>query len=328
MADVPLGLTNGSLASFGPATMVDIVVEARELGYASFWVIEAFGTDAMTILGAVSQRTEGMQLGTGIIPAQLRTPQLAAMSAATLQQLNPNADVLLGVGVSAPGILRLHGVEAADKPVRFMREYLTLLRECLSGESVTFEGDYFQVKRFRLGLRQGERRPKIVLAALNPRMLKLAGELADGVLFNYIPQAMVGPSIEAVREGGDATIYAYVHAAVTDFEPNVDSARRDIFNYAMADGYANMFRRAGFSDEVNELRERYAAGDREGSIAAVSDRMVQAIDFIGSESEVSDFVRGHVDAGIDHPVLMAMPWGDDRRLVVRKTMEAAASALS
>ena len=79
-----------------------------------------------------------------------------------------------------------------------MREYVALLRECLSGERVTFEGDYYQVKRFSLGIRQGERRPRIIMAALNPKMLALAGEIADGVLLNYLPVSHVGPSVEAV----------------------------------------------------------------------------------------------------------------------------------
>ena len=269
-----------------------------------------------------------MGLGTGIVPIQIRTPPLAAMSAATLQALSPDADVWLGLGVSAPGILRQHGLPGAERPVSMMREYVALMRECLSGESVTFEGDFWQVRRFRLGVRLGERRPKIVMAALNPRMLRLAGEIADGVLLNYIPAAHVGPSIAHVRAGGDATIFAYVHAAVGDFERYAMSARRDLFNYAMADGYARMFRASGFADEVDELRARQSARDRDGALAAVSDHMIQAIDFIGAAGEVTDFVRGYVDAGVEHPVLMPLPWGEDRFAVTKATMTAAARAVA
>jgi alkanesulfonate monooxygenase SsuD/methylene tetrahydromethanopterin reductase-like flavin-dependent oxidoreductase (luciferase family) len=176
-------------------------------------------------------------------------------------------------------------------------------------------------------MRQTERRPKIVMAALNPQMLKLAGEVADGVLLNYLPASHVGESIAQVRKGGDAMIYAYVHAAVSDFEKSANSARKDLFNYAMADGYANMFRKAGFGDEVDELRARQKEKDRDGALAAVSDRMIQAIDFIGSESEVTDFVKSYIDAGVEHPVLMPLPWGEDRRAVTDATMQAAAKAI-
>ena len=249
------------------------------------------------------------------------------MTAATLQSLSPDADVWLGVGVSAPGILRQHGAPMADRPIAMMREYVALLRECLSGESVTFEGDFWQVKRFRLGVRLGERQPKIVMAALGPQMLKLAGEVADGVLLNYIPASHVGPSIQQVRSGGDAKIFAYVHAAVGDYEVSQRSARRDLFNYTMADGYANMFRSAGFGDEVDAVRARSAERDRDGAVAAISERMIQAIDFIGSETEVTNFVRSYIDAGVEHPVLMPMPWGEDRRAVTDATMAAAIKAI-
>ena len=328
MAGTPLGVTFGSLGVLGPKAVTDIAISAQSLGYKSFWTVEATGTDAMSLLGAVSQAAPKLDLATGIIPIQLRTPALTAMTAATLQALNPDVDVLLGIGVSAPGILMQHGERATDKPIGMMREYVALLRECLSGEPVTFEGDYFQAKRFRLGVRLGERKPKIIMAALNPQMLKLAGEVADGVLLNYLPSSHVGTSVKQVRKGGDAKIYAYVHAAVGDFERNANSARKDLFNYAMADGYARMFSEAGFRDEIKELRARQAEKDREGALAAVSERMIQAIDFIGNESDVTHFVKGYVDAGVEHPVLMPLPWGEDRRAVTDATMKSAIAAVN
>jgi len=325
---VPMGVTFGSLAVLGPRGVMDVARLAESLGYRSLWTVEATGTDAFTLLGAVAAVAPGLDLATGIVPVQLRTPPLAAMSAATLQALSPDSDIWLGVGVSAPGILRQHGEAAAERPIAMMREYVTLLRECLSGETVNFEGDFWQVKRFTLGVRLAERRPKIVMAALNPQMLKLAGEVADGVLLNYLPSSHVADSVAQVRRGGQAKIFAYVHAAVGEFERAAGSARRDLFNYAMADGYARMFRNAGFEEEVDTLRARQAERNRDGALAAISERMIQAIDFIGNETEVTAFVRRYVEAGVEHPVLMPMPWGADRLEVTRKTMEAAIIAVS
>ncbi|MBV1906412.1 MAG: LLM class flavin-dependent oxidoreductase [Pseudomonadales bacterium] len=327
MADTsPLGITFGSLGALGPGAVTTIAEQAQDLGYRSFWTVEATGTDAMTLLGAVSHAAPKLDLGTGIIPIQLRTPTLTAMSAATLQSLSPDVDIWLGVGVSAPGILSQHGQPVATKPIGMMREYVALLRECFAGGSVTFEGDYFQVKRFRLGVRLGERKPKIVMAALNPQMLKLAGEIADGVLLNYLPVSHVEPSIAQIRKGGNAKIFAYIHACVGDIERSANSARKDLFNYAMADGYAKMFSQAGFASEIEELRAKYAEKDRDGALAAVSEKMIQAIDFIGSASEVTRFVKSYIDAGIEHPVLMPMPWGEDRQAVTADTMAAAIAA--
>ena len=320
-----IGVTFGSLGVLGAKKVPEIARQAEGMGFKSFWTVEATGTDAFTLLGAACVAAPKLDLGTGIIPMQLRSPTLAAMSAASLKAINPEAQIFLGVGVSAPGILKQHGLSATDKPIRMMREYVALLRECFSGESVTFEGDYFSTKRFRLGLRLEEEKPKIIMAALNPQMLKLAGEIADGVLLNYLPASHVNYSVNKVREGGNAKIFAYVHASVSEFDRAQSSARKDLFNYAMADGYAKMFKEAGFGDEVAELREKQKSKDREGALAAISERMIQAIDFIGTKSEVSDFINSYIEAGVEHPILMPMPWGDNRDKVALETMQAATS---
>jgi probable F420-dependent oxidoreductase len=260
-----------------------------------------------------------------VLATQLRTPGVTAMGAATLQALHPDQDILLGIGISSPTVVsRWHGAEYGDRPLAQMREELTLLRLCLSGEKVDFAGDFHTVKGFRLGVRLGEKRPKIILAALNPRMLKLAGELADGVLLNYLPASHVAWSVEQVRSGGDATVYGYVHVGVTDPEPHRDLARKDLFSYIVVDSYADNFIRAGFADEVAQVRECHAAGNRDAALAAVSDRMVDAIDVLGDGAHVHATVQSYVDAGVDVPVVMPMPWGSDRMGVIADTINAAA----
>ena len=322
----PFGLTIGSLGVLGPDAIIDVAQGAQHQGYSSIWSVEATGTDAFTTLGAVAHAAPGLDLATGIIPIQLRTPPLAAMTAATLQWLRPDREVLVGLGVSAPGILRQHGEPPPDRPIAMMREYVALLRECLSGEAVTFEGDFWQVRRFRLAVRLGDRRPKIVLAALNPQMLRLAGEIADGVLLNYVPASHIPAAVADVRAGGDAQIICYVHAAAGELEQSARSARRDLLNYVMADGYASAFRAAGFGDEVDEARSRQSERDRDGALKAISDDMIQAIDFIGSPAEIGAFARAYVEAGVEYPVLMPLPWGDDRRAVTDETVSAFAGA--
>ena len=219
---------------------------------------------------------------------------------------------------------RWHGAPYGERPLARVREYVTLVKACLSGEKVDFAGDFYQVKGFRLGVRLGERKPKVVVGALNPAMLKLAGEAADGVLLNYLPATHVPWSVEQVRAGGDATIYAYVHAGVCERSDGIDNARRDLFSYAVVDAYAANFRRAGYGDAVDEIRERHAAGDREGALAAVSDEMVDGIDVMGDADHVAATMRAYVAAGVDVPVLMPLPWGGDRTQVLNDTMRAAA----
>lgn len=322
-----LGFTFASLMPLGPQLAVETARDAAALGYRSFWTAETTGPEAFSVLAAAGAAAPGLDLGTGVLALQLRTPMVAAMGAATLQALHPEADVLLGIGISSPVVTsRWHGVEYGDRPLAQVREYVALVRACLSGEKVDHDGDFYRVRGFRLGLRLGEKRPKIVIGALNPAMLRLAGEVADGVLLNYLPASHVAWSVEQVRAGGDAEVYAYVHAGVGDRDQGIDKARRDLFSYAVVDAYAANFRRAGFGDEVDEIRARHEAGDRDGALAAVSDRMCDAIDVLGDAATVQAAFRAYVDAGVDVPVLMPLPWGGDRRTVLADTMAAAADA--
>lgn len=327
------GFTFASIMALGPQLAVDTARQAEDLGYSSFWTAETTGPEAFTTLAAAGAGAPSLGLGTGVIPLQIRTPMTVAMAAATLQALQPERDVYVGVGISSPVVTeRWHGADYGDRPLARCREYVTLLKEIWAGDAVTFDGDFWSLKRSRLGVRLGDKKPKVVLGALNPGMLSLAGELADGVLLNYLPASHVGWSVEHVRsgeakrtDGGRATVMAYVHAGVTEREHGIDNARKDLFSYAVVDAYAKSFERAGFGDDVAELRERHAAKDREGAVAAVSDDFVDAIDFMGTPDEVRDFGRAYAEAGVDLPILMPLPWGPDRRQVIDDTMRAFVS---
>jgi probable F420-dependent oxidoreductase len=321
----PLGVTFASLQALGPAAAPEVARRAEALGYRSFWTAEVTGPEAFATLAAAGAAAPTLGLGTGVIALQLRTPMVVAMAGATLQALHPDADVVLGIGISSPVVTgRWHGVPYGDRPLARVREYVTLLEACLSGEPVTFSGEFWSVSKFRLGVRLGERRPKVVVGALNEGMLRLAGEVADGVLLNYLPASHVPWSVEQVRKGGDATIHAYVHTGVCERADGLDLARRDLFSYAVVDAYARSFERAGFGAEVAEIRARHGAGDRDGALAAVSDRMVDAIDVMGDEATVAATVAEYVDAGVEVPILMPLPWGPDRMAVVDATLRAAA----
>lgn len=330
-----LGVTAASLMTMDPSSTFRAARQATELGYGSFWTAETVGLEAFGLLGAVGNAAPGLDLGTGVLALQLRTPPLLAMGAATLQALQPERRVMIGVGISSPAVTsRWHGATYGEHPLAQVREFVTLVRACLSGEKVDFAGDYYRVNGFRLAVRLGERRPEIVLGALGPRMLALAGEVADGVLLNYLPASHVGWSLDQVRAGADRTgrphdeitSYAYVHAGVCDREAALDKARRDLFSYAVVDAYAANFTRAGYGESVEAIRAAHATRDRQGAIAAVSEEMVDGIDILGDAATVTAGVRAYVDAGVDHPVLMPLPWGPDRDAVVADTMAAAIEA--
>lgn len=324
--DSPLGLTCASFTALGTPTVIEAARRAADHGYASYWAAETTGPEAFTLLAGVGARHPGMGLGTGVVPIQFRTPQTAAMAAATLQALDPEREVLLGIGLSSPIITeQWHGVPYGDRPLARMREYVALVRACLSGEPVDHDGEFFSCRGFRLGVRLGERRPKIVLAALNPGMLRLAGEVADGVLLNYVPASHVGWSVEQVRAGGDATIYGYVHVGVGERgDDTVELGRRDLFTYASAPAYQASFERAGYAEEMAAFRAAREARDRQGALAAISERMVDEIDTFGDADLVRSTVAGYRQAGIEVPIVMPLPWGADRRQSLYDTIDALA----
>jgi probable F420-dependent oxidoreductase len=323
---VPIAVTAAPVQTLGAGFQVEVARLAEAAGASSFWVAEANASEAFSILGAASQVAPSLGLGTGVLALQLRTPPLTAMAGATLQQLAPDRDVYLGIGISSPAVAgQWHGAGYGARPLAQVREFVALLRECLTGEAVTFEGDFYAVRRFRLALRRTERAPKVVIGALNAGMLRLAGEIADGVLLNYLPASHVGESVAHVRAGGDATIMAYVHCAVTERDRYADLARKDLVNYAVVDAYAGNFRRAGYGASVDEVRARWDARDREGAVAAVSDEWVDGVQIMGDAGHVRAAVQEYVDAGVEVPIVFPLPWGEDRAAVVQATIAAASS---
>src|SRR5439155_24623689 len=140
-----------------------------------------------------------------------------------------------------------------------------------------------------------------------------------------LPATHVPWSVEQVRKGGDAKVYCYVHVGVTDRERYVSLAQRDLFSYATVDSYAANFTRAGYGDAVEKVRERHAARDRDGALAAVSDEMIDGIDVMGTAEHVAATVAAYRDGGVDVPIVFPLPWGPDRMAVVDATLRAAAS---
>lgn len=325
---MPIGLTTASFTAFGLDTVREASELAVGLGTDSIWAAETTGPEAFTLLAALgtsaSVAGSPVGLGTGVVPIQFRTPQTVAMAAATLQALQPDSDIWVGIGMSSPIITeRWHGTEHGDRPLARIREYVELLRACWSGEPVDHRGEFFSARGFRLGVRLGEKKPKVVLAALGPRMLRLGGEIADAVLLNYLPPSHVPWSIDQVRAGGDARIQAYVHLGLGERSEATDKlARRDLYGYASADAYRASFRLAGFGDEMDAFEAAKAERDRDGQLAAISDRMIDEIDTIGDEARLHAALDAYADAGVDDAVVMPLPWGEDRRQVLFDTIEA------
>ena len=188
------------------AEQVRLAQKAEALGYDSLWVTETrLARDAFSVLGAMAATTRRIRLGTGIVNSWTRGPALMAMSFATLSNLAPGR-IEAGLGAYWDPLAWKQGIERA-RPVAQMREYVGVLRRLLAlEEGVTFEGEFVQVRDLTLDLGHGDPRvpPEvgIYLGPTGPRMMELAGEVADGALINGIlPPSYTRRSLERMAAG-------------------------------------------------------------------------------------------------------------------------------
>lgn len=292
---------------------VEVVRQAEERGFDSIWVGEAWGTETCALASALLARSRRIHVGTGIVSLYLRPPTLTAMQAATLNIVAPGR-VRLGIGVSTRNINSLHGVPW-DFPVSRTREYVHVIRRVLNGEKVTYDGRFYKPQGFQLSMAPPMRIP-IYLAAVNPRMLQLAGEIADGVHLAWLPASQVPHSVAEIAKGAakagrslsDITIGAYIHTAVTnDPELTMKHLRRVLVGYCQANTYIQGFRHFGYGDILEEVHARWRAKDRAGAEAAIPERMVNDLYVFGAADECRAHIDRFVQAGIQVPVVAVPP---------------------
>jgi alkanesulfonate monooxygenase SsuD/methylene tetrahydromethanopterin reductase-like flavin-dependent oxidoreductase (luciferase family) len=168
-----------------------------------------------------------------------------------------------------------------------------------------------------------------VLAALGPEMLELAGEIADGVVLNWIPPESVPASIRHLEAGANRAgrtldgfeIASFIRTCVTD-DPAAARATlaRDITGYAIVDVYASFFRGAGFAAEVDAA---WKAGDRAGAVGHISPRVLDGLGVVGNEAVCREQMAAFARAGLTMPVVLPFtPAGADPRAALLRTMRA------
>lgn len=279
--------------------------EAESLGYTEAWLAEVGGPDAFSLAGALAVRT-GLRIGTAVVPIYNRTPMVLSMTAASLSQLAPGRFVL-GIGTSSENIVdRWNGIPF-EKPYTRMRETLMVVKDLLAGEKVTFEGETIRLEGYRMATPyHGE--PKVYIGALNTRMLRLAGEMADGVIINMLGPQHVKQVLAEVAEGARAAgrdpseieSVARIHMAYdVPFDVASMIVRGAFGAYAATSVYNRFFRWIGFEEEAEAVAKAWAAKDREGVAAAVSDDMVRAMAVTGTPGECRARLDEYFGAGLD-----------------------------
>jgi F420-dependent oxidoreductase-like protein len=280
---------------------------AEDVGLDSVWVSETWGSDATVLATWIAAHTSRIAIGTGILQMPARTPAATAMAAATIDRLS-GGRLRLGLGVSGPRVVEgWHGVPYGS-PLARTREYVAIVRAALArAEPLSFEGEVYT-----LPVPGGEGHPlkmnalplradvPIYLAAMGPKNVALAAEIADG----WLP-LLLSPEHADIPTGLEGFDVAPMVLTAIDDDIGVarDAVRPEIALYVGAYGpktrnfYADLVRRYGFEAEVEAIQT--AAIDRRMSDAtdAVSDEMVDALALVGPAPRVRDRMQVYSDAG-------------------------------
>jgi probable F420-dependent oxidoreductase len=326
---MPVDIALTALAS--PITEFPAIArEAETRGYRTAWVGEASGADAIVLSTLIATHTETLGIANGVIPVQTRTPIVYGQAAATLAQLAPGR-FALGLGLSSEIIVgQWHGLPFTPS-IQQMREAVQIIRMAAAGERVNFEGRFYRLRNFRLAIPAPAPAPRLCLAALGPRMCELAGEIADGVLFTWMPPAAVATSLGHVEAGArragrslaDIDVAIYVRTCVTDQPSAVREAlAREITGYAIVNAYARFFSECGFAEEAHAVNAAWKAGDRAGAVSAVSGRLLDGLGAVGSAAECHEQIAAFARTGVTPVVFPFAAPGPAARASLLRTFRA------
>jgi probable F420-dependent oxidoreductase len=294
---------------------VERVKLAESLGYESVYVTHIAGRESLTVLTAYALATSRIRLGTGVVPIYTRTPATMAQTAATLDEL-AGGRLTLGLGVShRPVVEGWHG-QTIDRPVAEMREYVAIVRAILRGEDPP-RGEKWQTGFRLFGLDPRPALP-IYVAALSPAMLRLAGEVADGVILwlcnpSYIRDVVI-PEVRAGRERAGLTldgfdVVAAVPAALSQDRDSAYAAmRKDLIPYFGLPFYRAMIERTGFGADIAGYDA--AAGDLDAMQAAISDEFLDELTAVGDASALTAGIERYRAAGAGSPCIGPIPGTD------------------
>ncbi|NUT93019.1 MAG: LLM class F420-dependent oxidoreductase [Saccharothrix sp.] len=290
----------------------ELVAELGDLGYTDIWSAETAGTDAFTPLALAAQWSD-LRLGTAIAPVYTRGPATLAMTAATLAEVSGHRFVL-GIGSSSPAIVQRWNATDFTEPFKRTRDTLRFLKAALAGEKVSEQYDTFAVRGFRLE-RAPEQPVPIMLAALRPNMLRLAGREADGAITNWLGADDV-PKVRA--ELGDKELAARIFVCPTE---NAEAARglgrMLISTYLTVPAYAAFHDWLGRGDLLRPMHEAWQAGDRRKAAEVIPDEVVDDLVVHGSVEHCRARVAKYAANGVDTPIIAVLPTGEDQLELVR-----------
>jgi F420-dependent oxidoreductase-like protein len=297
-----------------PLELIALAQEAERLGYDSAWAAEAWGTDAVTVLSWLAATTSTIKVGSAIMQIPGRTPANTAMTAATLDLLSGGRFVL-GLGTSGPQVVEGWHGQPWGKPLTKTREYVEIVRAALRRETVEFHGDQYEIpysgadatglgKPLKLMLRPLRDSIPIYLAALSPKNVRLAFEIADGWMpIFFSPEHAPHAFGYEPREGFE--IVPTVHVIVTD---DVDAARdalRPVLALYIggmgargANFYNALVRRYGYEAEAERIQALYLDSKQREAIASVPDALIDEVALVGPPGRIRDRLDAWRESGV------------------------------
>jgi F420-dependent oxidoreductase-like protein len=319
---VRLGLHVGHWLGQGPFDPAPLARLAEELGYDCVWVSEAWGSDAVSLSAWIAARTSRIGVGTAVMQLAARTPAATAMTAATLDALS-GGRFRLGLGTSGPQVVEgWHGTPFGD-PVGWTREYVEVVRAALRRDGpLAYRGRHVRLpteggtglgKPLKLGFPPLRAEIPIYLAALGPRNVALAAEVADGWLpFLFSPEhaeVFRAPLEEGFgRRGGrpegfDVALVAFAHAG-EDLAACRDAVRPLVALYVGGMGsrernfYNALVARYGYEREARAIQDAFLGGRRADAVAAVPDRLVDEVALVGPTPALRERFEAYREAGV------------------------------
>ncbi len=274
-------------------------------GYTDAWSSEVSGSDAFTPLALAAAWEPRLRLGTAIVPVFTRGPALLAQSAAALAAAAPGR-FSLGLGASSPAIVEQWNGIPFDQPFRRTRDVLRFVKAALAGEQVSGDFDTFRVQRFRLEQPPAGPVP-VLLAALRPQMLALAGREADGAILNWLAATDVASCLAEVGNPASRIVARIFVCPTEDAGYARTLARRMIAAYLTVPAYADFHRWLGRGAALESLWRLWQAGERKAAAAAVPDEVADALVLHGTPASCRAQVQAYVDAGVQVPVLAVLP---------------------
>jgi F420-dependent oxidoreductase-like protein len=275
--------------------LVKAAKETADQGFATYWMPQIFGLDALTALAVLGREVPDIELGTAVIPTYPRHPMMLAGQALTTQNAS-NGRLALGIGLSHQIVVEAMWGLSFDKPVRHMREYLSILRPLLYGEPVSFQGESFRTSG-SLTVASAHGAPPILVAALGTQMLNVTGRLADGTItWMTGPSTLAEHTVPTLRSAAAAAgrpdavrVVAGLPVCVTDDEKDARERAANVFAiYGQLPSYRAMLDREGAEGPADVA----LVGD-EATVRSGVERLAEAgvTDFLAAEFGSSDSER-------------------------------------